>query len=381
MLTSEHNKASGRANAADDGTGHPDDAQAPRLRLAATVLGLLGALLAIAVPLLPVVQDTAVIDWPSGNGVTPVNAPLSAYQPQEISATVPCDSARSLDARSPEPAPLVSTTPPASAEGAAVRMLLQVSDGKVSVISRGQLLGTAAMPPGACEVELNSSAAATTVTVADRPVVDLDADVRPQVVGIYTALDASVDPVDGVGVQITPDTRFQSVPHPVKFAGMVLAAAAVLASLVLLHRLDRRVGRRAPLLVPPGWWKPTGRDVTVIAVLAVWVVIGGITSDDGYILTMIQARDETGYMGNYYRWFNVSETPFALVHRLVQLVSEYSLQPVILRMPSVLAGLLTWLIVSRGIVQPLCQPGRRLPVHLLTALFFLTCWLPYAMGL
>ncbi|MPZ64834.1 MAG: arabinosyltransferase [Pseudonocardiaceae bacterium] len=352
------------------------------MRLAATVLGLLGALLAIAVPLLPVVQDTAVINWPAGDGVAPVNAPLAAYQPQELSATVPCATAASLDARSPEPAPLVATTPPASSDGAEVGMLLQVADGNVAAISRGQLLGTAALPPGPCDVQVDSSVAGTTVTVGDRQVVDLDADVRPQVVGIYSALDATADPVDGLGVQITPDTRFQSVPHPVKFTAMGLAALAVLASLMLLHRLDQRVGRRAPRLAPPGWWMPTGRDITVIAVLAVWVVIGGITSDDGYILTMIQARDETGYMGNYYRWFNVAEAPFGWPYELYSVWAQLSTTPPWLRIPSFVMGVVSWLLISREIMPRLGREVRRShAAGWAAAAAFLAFWLPYNNGL
>lgn len=385
MLTSGHQKAVRGENAGDeagDRSRSGDGAAPRRLRLAATVLGLLGALLAIAVPLLPVVQDTAVITWPAGDGVTPVNAPLAAYQPQELSATVPCATAASLDARSPQPAPLVATTPPASSDGAEVGMLLQVADGNVAVISRGQLLGTAVLPPGPCDVAVDSSVSGTTVTVGDRQVVDVDADVRPQVVGIYTALDADVDPVDGLGVRITPDTRFQSVPHPVKFTAMGLAVVAVLASLMLLHGLDRRVGRRAPRLAPPRWWIPTGRDITVIAVLAVWVLIGGITSDDGYILTMIQARDETGYMGNYYRWFNVAEAPFGWPYELYSVWAQLSTTPPWLRIPSFVMGVVSWLLISREIMPRLGREVRRShAAGWAAAAVFLAFWLPYNNGL
>lgn len=385
MLTSGRRRAT-RGDTADDEAGDrpsSGDGAAPRrLRLAATVLGLLGALLTIAVPLLPVVQDTAVITWPADDGVTPVNAPLATYQPLELSATVPCATAASLDARSREPAPLVATTPPASVDGASVGMLLQVADGSVSVISRGQLLGSAALPPGPCELQVDSSVSGTTVTVGDREVVDVAGDVRPQVVGIYSALDAAADPVDGLNVRITPDTRYQSVPHPVKLTGMGLALIAVFAAMMLLHRLDRRVGRRAPRLLPPGWWKPTGRDVTVIAVLAVWVVIGGITSDDGYILTMIQTRFDTGYIGNYYRWFNVPETPFGWPYELYAVWAQFSATPPWLRIPSFVMGVLSWLLISREVMPRLGREVRRShAAGWAAAAVFLAFWLPYNNGL
>lgn len=383
MLTSGHKKTTRREPAADPaGDSDGDDAAPRRLRLAATVLGLLGALLAISVPLLPVVQDTAVITWPAGNGVEPVNAPLAAYQPLELSATVPCGAAASLDARSAAPAPLVATTPPGSTDGAGVGMRLEVANGAVTVISRGQLLGTAALPPAPCELQVDSSVSATTVTADGREVVDLSGDVRPQVVGIYSALDAAADPVDGLNVRITPDTRFQSVPHPLKFAGMGLAMVTVFAAMMLLHRLDRRVGRRAPLLLPSGWWKPTARDITVIAVLAVWLVIGGITSDDGYILTMIQARDETGYMGNYYRWFNVAEAPFGWPYELYSIWAQFSTTPPWLRIPSLVMGVISWLLISREVLPRLGREVRRShAAGWAAAAVFLAFWLPYNNGL
>ncbi|MDQ3886712.1 MAG: arabinosyltransferase domain-containing protein, partial [Actinomycetota bacterium] len=358
-----------------------------RLRVAATVLGLLGALLAAAVPLLPVVQETVVISWPGGGGVTAVNTPLAVFQPQELTATVPCAAMRSLDARSADPAAVLSTTPPGARDGDAVGMLLQVTDGTLTVTSRGQALGAAMLPPRSCIVAVHSVSAGTTVTLrgtelGDTVVVDVAEDVRPQVVGIYSDLDGAFDPVEGLGVQITPDTRFQSTPHALKLAAIAVAMLAVGAALVLLHRLDRRVGRRAPRLVPPGWWRPTGRDATVISVLTVWVVIGGLTSDDGYILTMIRTRAEMGYIGNYYRWFNVPEAPFGWPYELYALWSQISTAPPWLRLPSLLMGAVSWLLISREVMPRLGREVRRSrAAGWAAAAVFLAFWLPYNNGL
>ncbi len=363
-----------------------------RLRVAVTVLGLLGALLAVVVPLLPVVQETAVISWPRGGDITAVNAPLAAFQPQELTATVPCATARSLDVRSEDPAAVLSTTPPDARDGNAVGMLLQVTDGTLSVTSRGQLLGAAVLPPGPCVIAVRSATAGTTVTLGDTTlgdtaagdtvVVDVAEDVRPQVTGVYSDLDETADPVGGLGVQVTPDTRFQSTAHPLKLAATAAAVLAVVAALVLLHRLDRRVGRRAPRLVPPGWWRPTGRDATVISVLAVWVVIGGLTSDDGYILTMIRTRAEMGYIGNYYRWFNVPEAPFGWPYELYAVWSQISTAPPWLRLPSLLMGVASWLLISREVMPRLGREVRRSrAAGWAAAAVFLAFWLPYNNGL
>ncbi len=396
MLTSGHIEISRRASRTGDETAeHQPGAdlagrgnRAPRLlRLAAAVLGLLGALFAIAVPLLPVIQDTTVITWPRAGHLAPVNAPLVTFQPQNLTATIPCAAAASVDARTAQPATLLSTTPPGSTEGAAVGMVLQIAQGKLTLISRGQALGNVLLgtvPPAAeqCLIRITSSAKGTTASAGATPFVKVDQDVRPQVTGIYSALSEQQDPVTGLSVRITADTRYQSVPHPIKLAVTALAVLVVLISLILLHRLDGRIGRRAPRLLPSGWWRPTGRDATVLAVLAVWVVIGGITSDDGYILTMIRTRAEMGYIGNYYRWFNVPEAPFGWPYELYAHWSQISTVPPWLRLPAFVMGGVSWMLISREVLPRLGREVRRsAAAGWAAAAVFLAFWLPYNNGL
>jgi arabinosyltransferase C len=394
VLTSGHIEISRRRSntggdaaepTADTGT---QGKRGPRLlRFAAALFGLLGALLAIAVPLLPVIQDTTVITWPRPGDLSPVNAPLITYQPQNMTATIPCAAAVSLDARSPQPASLLATTPPGSTDGAAVGMVLQVEAGKLTLISRGQALGNvllSSIPPSPrqCMIQVSSDARGTTASAGATRFVKVDQDVRPQVTGIYSALIEQRDPVRGLVVQVTADTRFQSVPHPIKLAAIAAAVLAVLISLVLMHRLDRRIGRRAPRVLPSGWWRPTGRDAVVLAVLAVWVVIGGITSDDGYILTMIRTRAEMGYTGNYYRWFNAPEAPFSWPYELYALWSQISTVPPWLRLPSFAMGGVSWMLISREVMPRLGREVRRsAAAGWAAAAVFLAFWLPYNNGL
>ena len=395
MLTSGHIEITRRGSSPENDDGDAEDrpdavdrGRAPRLlRLAAAVLSLLGALLAIAVPLLPVIQDTTVITWPNGKHLAPVNAPLVTFQPQNLTATIPCAAAFSVDARSTQPASLLSTTPPGSTDGAAVGMVLQVVDGKLTLVSRGQALGNILLntiPPAndQCLIKITSNAKGTTASAGATRFVKVTQDVRPQVTGIYSALDERLDPVTGLSVQITPDTRFQSVPHPIKLLAIELAVLTVLISLILVHRLDGRVGRRAPRLLPSGWWRPTGRDATVLAVLAVWVVIGGITSDDGYILTMIRTRAEMGYIGNYYRWFNVPEAPFGWPYELYAYWSQISTVPPWLRLPAFAMGGVSWMLISREVMPRLGREVRRsAAAGWAAAGVFLAFWLPYNNGL
>jgi len=390
VLTSGHIGVSRRRDQAaghNPGAHHGDDRALRLLRVAAAAFGLLGALLALAVPLLPVIQQTAVIAWPRPGHLAPVNAPLVTFQPQRLTATIPCAAAASVNARATQPAALLATTPPGSADGAAVGMLLQVGEGKLSLISRGQELGnilvnTLPAAAGQCMIKIVSDARGTTASVGATRFVTVNQDVRPQVVGIYSALDDRRDPVSGLAVRITADTRFQSTPHPVKLAAMALAVLSVLTSLLLVHRLDRRIAHRAPRLLPLGWWRPTGRDAAVLAVLAVWVVIGGITSDDGYILTIIRTNSEMGYVGNYYRWFNVPEAPFSWPYALYSYWAGVSTTPPWLRLPSFALGALSWMLISRAVMPRLGREVRRsAAAGWAAAAVFLAFWLPYDNGL
>ena len=69
--------------------------RAPRIdhrtaRIVAVVAGLLGFLMALVTPLLPVNQSTAELNWPQGEQVGDVAAPLVSYVPIDMDVTVPC---------------------------------------------------------------------------------------------------------------------------------------------------------------------------------------------------------------------------------------------------------------------------------------------------
>src|SRR5208283_5749233 len=65
-------------------------------RLVASVAGLLGALLAIATPLLPVSQTTAQLNWPQNGTFESVEAPLIEYVATDLNVTIPCQAAAGL---------------------------------------------------------------------------------------------------------------------------------------------------------------------------------------------------------------------------------------------------------------------------------------------
>ena len=78
-------------------------------RLIAIVAGLLGTVLAVATPLLPVNQTTAQLNWPQNGVLQSVNAPLIGYVATDLDITIPCSAAAGLDR--PGRSVLLSTVP------------------------------------------------------------------------------------------------------------------------------------------------------------------------------------------------------------------------------------------------------------------------------
>src|SRR5690349_17709497 len=65
-------------------------------RLVAVVAGLLGTILAIATPFLPVTQTTATLNWPQNGTLDSVDAPLIGYVATDLNITIPCSTAAGL---------------------------------------------------------------------------------------------------------------------------------------------------------------------------------------------------------------------------------------------------------------------------------------------
>lgn len=342
MLTSEQ-ATSPQGSAPSEG----DDAAAGRsrgpgwLRLLAVGLGLLGTVLALVFPFLPVVQDTATITWPSPTtGTRSVDAPLVAFRPESMSVAIPCQAVRDLDGRSPNRATVFSTTPPLSPDGPQVGMALTVDGGQLNLTNRGQQAATEPVPAGPCALRISSNSATTSIDLGVGQELTVPGDVRPQVVGIYSDLDQNRDATAGTAVSIVSDTRFQTSPTLLKILAAALAVLCFVGGVWALHALDIRAGRRAPRLAPRKWWVPTSRDAVVTAALLVWGVIGSQTSDDGYIEGIARARESAGYIGNYYRWFNVPEAPFGWFYEFYAVWAHISDAVLWLRLPSLVMGLI-----------------------------------------
>ena len=370
------------ATTADETARSVAPRRAVGLRLFATILGLLGSVAAIAVPFLPVNQNITTLTWPTAQGTKAVSANLVSFSPTSLDVTMPCPAIRGVQARSTAPAALVSTNPPASPYGQLAGMVLQVSNGQLVLLDNNQRLGTAALPPGDCTTQVHSDGFHTTATVGGQQFASVQGDQRPQLTGIYSALDDRLDDVRGVSVEARVDTRYESSPTLLKIVAIVIAVTAFAGGVLVLRRLDVLAGRRPPRLAPRRWWKPTARDVAVCSALGIWWLIGATTSDDGFIMTIARTRESAGYIGNYFRWFSAPEAPFGWPYELDALLVHVSTAAPWLRLPALLMGIASWLLISREVLPRLGQKVRRSrAAGWAGAGVFLAFWLPYDNGL
>ncbi|AVM64643.1 MULTISPECIES: arabinosyltransferase domain-containing protein [Dietzia] len=364
----------------------------PRWGIIAAVSGLIGILLAIVVPLLPVTQTTTSISWPEGGTLDPVTAPLVAYYPLDIEVGLPCSAVTELREQGREDGVLVSTAPREAGEDAGARgLMVSVAGPNVEVRSRNVLIASApteaVAAPGGCSsihviADSGSIGAEFTGLSVDGQGVGgrIDRDLRPQVVGVFTDLEGAAP--EGMSVDITVDSRYTTQATALKQIAIVVGILAIIVALVALHRLDLRDGRLARRILPPGWWKPRPLDVLVVGTLLVWHVIGANTADDGYILTEARAAVSSGYMPEVFRYYGAPYAPFGMPYYLYTAMSAVSLGSIWLRLPALLLGIGSWILLSREVIPRLGIAARRAPaVRWSTAAVFLAFWLTYNNGL
>ncbi|MFC6011941.1 arabinosyltransferase domain-containing protein [Nocardia lasii] len=357
-------------------------------RVVAIVAGLIGVLTAAVIPFLPVRVDAATISWPQQGSPAAVESPLVAYAPAALSATVPCSALSSLAA---DGGVAVSTVPRQSGEmeryGFVVKVVADTPEraGRVDVVSRSTLIWTAPLAEvldRSCAIAVALTPSEATVTATGLPEGALvSADLRPQVVGVFSELTGAA-PAD-LAVRVDVDARYTSSPTWLKTAAIVLCLLATAAALFALHRLDALDGRSTRRFLPQRWWRLRPVDWLVFSVLVVWHFIGANTSDDGYILGMARGARSSGNMSNYYRWFSVDEGPFYTPYvDIIGWITHISAVSPLVRLPALGAGILTWWLISREVLPRLGVAVRRMPVATWTAaLVFLAFWLPYNNGL
>ena len=75
-------------------------------------------------------------------------------------------------------------------------------------------------------------------------------------------------------------------------------------------------------------------DAAVVGTLLLWHVIGAISSDDGYNLTIARVSGDAGYAANYYRFFGATEAPFDWYQSVLAHMATISTAGVWMRLPA-----------------------------------------------
>ncbi|MGI8813703.1 MAG: arabinosyltransferase domain-containing protein, partial [Pseudonocardia sp.] len=315
---------------------------------------------------------------------------LVPYRPAELNATLPCPVLRAAAARG-RPTTVLAT---GGSTDTGAGLLVRVDGGQagvfVEVLVNARLVAQASVPvsgaavsgtavsgagvsgaavSGAdaeCGVSVIADQRGVRLTLAGRTQ-ELAGEPVPEVASFRTDL----DPGEATGLAVTARTvnPFDTVPTGLKTLLLVVQLLAAGCGLVLLGRWSWRGHRLRPTLVDGG----------VFAVLAGWAVIGPLSDDDGFVTMIARNSLVSGDVGNYYRWWSASESPFTLAQRVVAVLSHASLQPLWLRAPSTMMGAAAWLVLSRGVLGavPGLAGGR---ARTLLAVCFLVAWLPYNLG-
>ena len=369
-------------------------------KLIAVVAGIAGVLLCAVIPLLPVKQTTATINWPQASApdgmISDITAPLVSGAPLALDISIPCQVIATLPAQG---GLVLSTVPKEASDVTKGGLFVRATADVVFVAFRDTVAAVAQRPAvaaGRCStlhIWANVGQVGADFVGIPGAAGTLAPEKKPQVAGVFTDLKVAAQPgaapaaTSGprLSARIDVDTRFITTPTVLKLAAMVLGVISVAASIVALAVLDSRSGRRVRAV-----WRRFLRvgvvtwvtDIGVIGTLLLWHVIGSTSSDDGYNLAIARVAGDAGYTANYYRFFGAAEAPFDWYQSVLAHMASISTAGVWMRLPATAAAIGTWLIISRCVLPRL---GRRLATNRVTVLtagaVFLAAWLPFNNGL
>ncbi len=358
------------------------------LKNLAIISGILAFLLFLATPFLPVNQTQSSVTWPQNDSLNSVNAPLISVAPEEFEATVPITALEML--REGQDL-LVGTVPAGSPDATGRGLFIRGGDG-LDVASLSEVI-FALTPEEVAELdddavlEVSVTGDGTEVSVPGTAYSESgDEDLRPQVTGIYSEIDDTPDNLAaldeaGLSVDVEINSRFTTTPTTLKVLAMWGGVLLTLVALWSLWRLDRTDGKQIPFF-HRHWRSFKPLDALVLGILGFWYLFGANTSDDGFITTMARVSENSGYLANYYRWYGVPESPFGSpYYDLLGLLSQFTAASAWIRLPSLIAAVLIWLLLSREIIPRFgAEIAARRVTHWTAAFVFLAFWLPYNNG-
>ncbi|SKH71679.1 arabinosyltransferase B [Mycobacteroides abscessus subsp. massiliense] len=370
-------------------------AEARKLNIArwtATVFGLLGFVLSVSIPLLPVKVSTATLDWPQQGRLNNVTAPLISQTPMNMTVIVPCAVVNSAPA---DGAVILGTAPPEGKEAALQSLFVRVTKERLDITDRNVVIAsvprTKVASPDCRRIVITSSDKGTFATFeglhgdgaeksADLRSGFPDPNLRPQIVGVFTQLSGPAP--QGLSLTAHIDTRFSSSPTLLKLAAMVGAVISTIVAVLALWRIDQTDGHRMRRLIPTRWRRFDLTDTVIMSALVLWYVIGAGSSDDGYQMGMARTAEHAGYMANYFRWFGSPEDPFGWYYNLLAIMTKFSDISLWIRLPDLIASLVCWLLISREVLPRLGPAvARSKPAAWAAGFVLLASWFPFNNGL
>ena len=383
------------------------------LVLLAALTGILAVLCALVLPFAPVSVNEPTVSWPKDPArpeSTLLN--LTAYRPLALDATVTCAVARQVQAAGPTvPAGAVvlatvePTWPLAVDEG----LVVTVGGDRLQVRAMGRVLVDDPLA-GACTYTITGRGTGlpeyqgATPDPLDPTVPDLTQLAGPDDAVLTVSRDGtelaratgpllpSVDMLTTSATAVAPgalrvsiavDDEFTSSPTFGKQVLIGLLVASLLATAVLLARVDRGT-ERPPR--PRRFGRPRIVDAVVPVVIGFWTLVAPATDDDGYYAAMARNARISGEVGNYYQLYDQNFTPFTWFYYVLGwwqgVVGD---APVLQRLLAVAFGLLTWVLLRRFAADAMAEvapdrPGVRSACHVVLAAVFLAWWLPQDMG-
>ncbi|MGY2080212.1 arabinosyltransferase domain-containing protein [Modestobacter sp. SYSU DS0657] len=356
----------------------------------ALVAGAVAVVSAVLLPLAPVSMSQPVVSWPQAAAApTSTMLQLTAQTPLSLDLRTSCAAARV--AGGTDDGVLFATVVPGQPSTGGEGLLMTVADGGLDVRAGGESLVAGLPVAGDCEIAVTGDAAQGLTVTRDGEVVGRGVPGSLPAVDVLATSVTSLSPADGeqLAVELTVDDQFATSPSPLKWVLIALVAlGAVVCSLFLLA--ERRADRAGAPPVTPAprrsrRFRPV--DVVVPLVMVAWVFLAPMSDDDGYYAAMARNAADEGAVGNYYQLLNQNFTPFTWFYRFLGIWQHVGDSPVVLRIPALVTGLLTWVVLRRFTTQPGALPAvlqrsrrGRLSLDVLLALATLAWWLPYGMG-
>lgn len=402
------------STAADEGddaapVGHrPGAARRRGTALLAGLAALVAVVCALFLPFAPVSVNQPVVTWPvDPSRPESTLLSLTAHRPFALDIRFSCEVARRAAAGG---GVVVSTAAPASPTAAVTGLIVTAGDGRVQVAALDRILLDEPLGTADCEYRIAGqsqglpSFQGPLPDPADPAAPDLDdlagpdnaelvisrdggelrrvpAEQLPDVDVLATSVTTA--PPGGLAVELRLDDEFNSVPTPLKSALTWTVVAALLATAVLLIRLDRTTRP-----VTRAWRaaRPRLVDLVVPAVLGFWMFVAPATDDDGYYAAMARNSVVSGEVGNYYQLYDQNFTPFTWFYRALgwwqQFAGDTAVQQ---RIPALVFGILTWVALRRAAALAMNEwapdrRGVRMLTHAVLAVVFLAWWVPQDMG-